>query len=80
MKESHGMENIVLDVLYGHVIPVIPAVPAKVYDLTSSTSPDLTPTALVAGCEAEHDLQFSFLCSPGLTRGNQDNLLGDFSV
>ena len=64
MKESHGMENLVLDVPPGLVIPSCPAVGAEGDELSSSLSPDLAPTALVAGCEAEHDFQLPFLCSP----------------
>ena len=55
MKESQGVENLVPDVPPGQVIPASPAVRAKVDELSSSVSPNLTPTAVaVAGCEAEH--------------------------
>ena len=61
MKESHGMENHVLDVPPCHVIPSSPAVRAKVDQLISTVFSDLNPTAgAVAGCEAEHNTMSTF--------------------
>ena len=49
------MEDLVLDLLPGLIIPVTPAVKPQVDRLSSSLSPDLTPTlAAVAQGEAEY--------------------------
>ena len=63
MKEFHGMENLVLDVPPSPVISFSsPAVGAKVDQLISSDSSDLTPAAVaVAGCEAEHNTMSTFI-------------------
>ena len=61
MKESHRMENLVLDVFPCLVIPMTPAVRTKVDELRSSHSSNPTPTpAALAGCEAEDNLMSTF--------------------
>ena len=60
MKESHSMENLVLDVFPWLVIP-FPAVQTKVDELSSSHSSNRTFTAAaVTSCEAEHNLVSTF--------------------
>ena len=55
MKESQGMEYLVLDVSPGHIISSVPTISAEVDRLGSSLSPDRGPTSLVDRREAEHE-------------------------
>ena len=55
MKESQGVEYLVLDVSPGQIISSVPTIFTKVDRLGSSLLPDGGPTSLVDRREAEHE-------------------------